>query len=164
MGTGKNSLSRTLASGWVQRMSRISSFDFTPYRPIRSPLEIVSLLLESGWTLDCNGDVSYLPLGDAGLFDWQHVPIEEQNKVFEEIRRKELQGELISLSMFWKDTLIGGEFLFSPKGDLAFIATAKRKTIQNCDRYTDVTWYLQRLIPPLRSGGLSFETIKWGEY
>ena len=36
----------------------------------KSPTDIIKMLLDGGWTLNDNGGISYLPVGDNDDFDW----------------------------------------------------------------------------------------------
>ena len=57
--------------------------------------------------------------------------------------------------MTWKDTNIGGEFLFFPNGQLLAVSwSVNRKPLKHCVDFTDHSWYLTRILAPLLKEGI----------
>lgn len=130
-------------------------------------IEIIRVLINNGWTLVHNNYVSYLPLGDKDSYDWQ----DSQNMNIDDLAvtfyKKERAEETVGIMMTWKDTFIGGDFLFWPSKiaypTLSINLNADRPLIALTDNYKiiDFQYYLLRLLPPLNDEfcveGFSFE-------
>ena len=116
-----------------------------------SGLTVLKTLMNAGWTLNDQGKISYLPLGDKDDFDW-HI---QENLSFEELKgiltAKEKAKEAIGVIVTWQDTGIGGTVMFRLDNNLSFGLDINRKEIllQNNYAVTDFQWYLEKLLPPL---------------
>ncbi len=122
----------------------------------RSTVEIIEVLVNFGWNLVHDTYISYLPLGDKDDFDWQA----EKGMSFETLTKiievKEQAEETVGIIMTWKDTDIGGTFLFWPPnkdnlGTFSMNIGINRQIITLTDDYniTDFQWYLPKLLVPL---------------
>ncbi len=115
-----------------------------------SIVDIVKGLIKNGWTLNDNGKVSYLPVGDDGDYNWvsENINIDELINILDE---KERQNESIGVSLTWGDTNIGGTLLLWDKKSLSFNLSINRKIINQDSSMgiTDVNWYLEKLISGL---------------
>ncbi len=141
----------------VEEMSQSVSirFQFNEIFPL-NPVTIIDSLLESGWSYNDYEKISYLPLGNLDdLFDWQRENINNWYKVKNLITQKCEKKEIIGISMVWKESLSGGQFLFSTK-DSSFSVhlSINRKPIFGLAPATDFTWYLEKLLPPLEKMNL----------
>ena len=118
-----------------------------------SAIEIIQILVDFGWTLSHNGCVGYLPLGDKDDYNW----LEEKMSIttlVDILKAKQDADEIIGVSMSWKNTEIGGSFLFWPKDNLHTFSMnldGNRKKIRLDSNYeiTDFQWYLSKLLVPL---------------
>ena len=144
-------------------MSRFSSIDIMLYGKRKKIVELISMLLNYGWTLNDYGRVSYLPIGVNGKYDWASDDISKCDLI-SLIKLKEDIGEQVGIVMTWKDTLIGGQMLFYSDMKISFILSINRQEISNTNRFTDVTWYLEKIIPALASIDVNIESIKWDEH
>lgn len=135
-------------------MSVSASIDITLTENISS-IEIIKILINFGWNLtNENGYVGYLPLGDKENFNWQserHMSFEALIKI---LNAKEQASEAAGIILYWKDTDIGGSFLFWPKNKFETFAMGldgnRQKTfIADGYEITDFQWYLSKLLPPL---------------
>src|SRR6266568_8817655 len=106
-------------------MSRTASVTIELGRAV-PPRELVSLLLEAGWTYDCYGSIHYLPLGDNDAFNWQIEPLDRWSEVWDTLERKERNAELIGLGLSWRDAGVGGSLLLRPAPELTMILDARR--------------------------------------
>ena len=120
-----------------------------------SAIRITQVLVNFGWTLSHNGYIGYLPLGDKDNFDWleEKISIERLTDI---LKAKEKANEIIGIIMTWKNTGIGGTFLFWPKGRLHTFSMnidINRQKIILVDDYevTDFQWYLPKLLVPLNN-------------
>jgi len=143
-------------------MSVSSSIDIK-LAPIVSPINIITKLLEYGWTPDDNGIVSYLPLGDVDSYEWKRENIKFPDLL--EIIKEKMQGnETIGVVLTWKDTGIGGEFLFWNDGSVSINLSIRRKLIDSISNITDVNWYLTKLITALNVQETKIVSITYEEH
>ena len=142
-------------------MSHAAGINITISSSTKSILELIEVLLNNGWSVKDHGHISYLPLGDEDAFNWQHIAIEAWLKIVEIFKQKEKNRELIGLVMTWKDTNIGGEFLFFPDGQLLAVSWGvNRKVLKHCADFTDHSWYLTRVLAPLLQEGIVIESVQ----
>ena len=116
--------------------------------------EIIDVLINNEWTFNENKYITYLPFGDKDDFDWQtdeNIDIAQLKKIFE---LKEHADEIVGIMMYWKNSEIGGSFLFWPPStyetfSLNFNAFRPMINLQNNYEIIDFQWYLKRLLPCL---------------
>ena len=119
-------------------------------------------LLAYGWLLEDNGHISLLPLGDNGEYKWLHLELSEQEKAFEVIKQKVVLKEIVGITLTWKDSKVGVDVLFPEENTILFSLTVNRKPLIGSE-FSDVSWYLERIIPALISKGTMIEHISWSE-
>ena len=117
-----------------------------------------TLIPERLRNIEKDGVVSYLAVRDADDFNWRKDRI-SRDSLFEIVDEKEKLGELIGVVMYWRGTRIGGEFLFHSSSAMSMILSINR--IVNSKGITDVTWYLNRLVPALKK---NLESISFSEH
>lgn len=149
-------------------MSISASFDFalvSSQAKTISAVDTIQRMLQFGWVLNDGGVVSYLPLGDKDDYDWQraNITLEELLPI---LREKERQDEIIGVSMTWKDTDIGGVFLFRNDGEISISLSINRKVVDGNagGEVTDVSWYLTKLLPAFSQGDLITESFLYKEH
>jgi len=152
----------------VNNLSLSASFDFTLVSnqvEVISAVDIIQRMLKFGWTLNDGGVVSYLPLGDQDDYDWQRVRI-TIDELLPMLREKEQKNEVIGVGMTWKDTDIGGEFLFRGSGEISISLSINRKTLRDTmgGVVMDLSWYLTKLLPILSQGDLIVESFSYQEH
>ena len=142
-------------------MSHAAGINITISSSTKNILELIEVLVNNGWSVKDHSHISYLPLCDEDAFTWQHVAIAAWPKIVETLKQKEKNRELIGLVMTWKDTNIGGEFLFFPDGQqLAVSWSVNRKALKHCADFTDHSWYLTRILTPLLKEGVVIESVQ----
>jgi hypothetical protein len=142
-------------------MSHAAGINITISSSAKSILELIEVLLNNGWSVKDHGHISYLPLGDEDTFNWQHVALATWPKIIETLKQKEKNRELIGLAMTWKETNIGGEFLFFPdRQRLAVSWSVNRKALKHCANFTDHSWYLTRMLTPLLKAYIVIESVQ----
>ena len=111
-------------------------------------VEVIQYLLANGWSLNDNNKMTFLPLHDNDMFDWQRESINEEYLI-KILTDKENAKELLGVCITWKDSNIGGALLTVGNDELLFSLSINRKTIQSCggNPTTDVNWYLLRFNP-----------------
>jgi hypothetical protein len=122
--------------------------------------EILSLLLQAGWGYDYHGEITYLPVGDNEMFNWSTEPLDGWSRVESVIATKVQNNEPVGLGLAWKDSKIGGTFYVKPQGEMMVILDADRPRLEGCDDFTDVSWYLSRILRPLIAGGIPIQFVR----
>lgn len=137
-----------------------------PQNP-KSTTDIIKMLLDNGWTLNDNGGISYLPIGDNYDFDWIMQSQILSTELMQILTEKEKQKELIGVVLTWQNTNIGGSFLFYNSNIISAILNVDRKILHGLNDFkmTDANWYVSRLIPIFYKNNVliksfTFEEIK----
>lgn len=130
-------------------------------QPASSHLAALHSLLAAGWDPNDHGILRYLPIGDDDDFDWNSTPICDLSSVMAEVEAKVKNGEMVGIVLMFENTLVGGEWLFFPNGDVTFSPSVNRRVV---DGHSDVEWYLHRILPALaRSEAIKVESWRWEE-
>ncbi|MCP5096930.1 MAG: hypothetical protein GY943_15380 [Chloroflexi bacterium] len=156
-------------------MSRTSSININLLSKEHSRLDILSILLQNGWSATASGQITYTPLGDNDDYNWQSCKAEQWLQILEEIKQKELQNERIGLALYWKDSGIGGTFhlnsiepsLESPQYNrikLWILPYSERPRLENCGWLTDHSWFITRIMPSIFDANLFVETVECTDY
>jgi hypothetical protein len=119
---------------------------------------LIHCLLDGGWVYDDHGSISYLPLGDDDSFDWRRSDLSSWSEVISLVDQKARSNELVGIVLTWRDTLIGGEFLFYPDLRSVSVCLTVNRKIINAD-CTDFSWYLEKINTPLTKGGYLLQKI-----
>jgi hypothetical protein len=130
-----------------------------------SPIKIIRMLLDYGWTFNDYGKVSYLPVGDNDDYDWQREEMSTETLI-DILMIKEHNHEDVVVTMTWQDTNIGGIFSFRKNGHLSINLVMNRKMYSdgNSIEMTDVNWYLSKLLPVLNQKDLRVEHFAYEEH
>lgn len=123
-------------------------------------LDIIKALLSFGWCFDDYGKSSFLPIGDID-YEWQSLEIPDDD-LLKIIFEKEKNEEIIGVVMTWKFSKIGGDFLFHKDGLISISLSINRET--TLTNFTDVTWYIDRIIPALQKHGIIIESLTFSEH
>lgn len=131
---------------------------------------ILKKLLNFGWNPNTNGEMCYLPIGDKDDYAWTSSSFNFEH-LTEIVEKKETLNEIIGINMWWKDTGIGGSFLFYKEhrlhGQLSLSLHADRPILfelSNWHKVTDVNWYLTKLLPAFKDGDLAIEYFCYDEH
>jgi hypothetical protein len=128
---------------------------------VKNTVELLEIWLNNGWSFNDHNHISYLPLGDKDEFNWQHAMLASWPDIAEILKKKDESHELIGLVMTWKETAIGGEFLVFPDGKrLSINWNVNRRTLKYCMNFTDHSWYISRILPPLLKEHIEIESIQ----
>lgn len=116
-------------------------------------LDIIDVLNNAGWTTTDHGKISYLPLGDTEMFDWQFQHDISHEELYSILNNKQAAGETIGIVMSWQNTNIGGIFLVYPNNEISISLSINRQKMLLENKYslTDFNWYLAKLLPPLEN-------------
>lgn len=128
------------------------------------PIQLINDLIDFGWTYDDGGKISYIPVGDNDLFEWQEESLENWNKVLEIIQEKIAKNEVIALILTWRDTQIGGHFIISEDRKCLMISlSVDRQTIGN-SRKTNFDWYEGKIVTALKNHGYKLDNAQFSEF
>lgn len=112
--------------------------------------------------MDDYGRVTYLPLGDDGDYNWSALT-PDGGSIHEIFRAKLQRGEPLGIVLSWQETHIGGTVIIDgAAGTLAFSASMNRQCIAGSST-TDVTWYLEKLLPALEDADVFVASWEWTE-
>lgn len=115
-------------------------------------------LVRDGWVPNDEGYIVFIPKGDNDLFDWQSSSPEEEARVWAELELKSASQEVLGLVLTWNEEPIGGEFVVRPDMSLSISLSINRRITEI--GLTDVSWYLDRIVPTLQKIGNVHE-IRW---
>jgi hypothetical protein len=129
-----------------------------------SRVDMLLLLMDYGWTTG-NG-IIYRPPGDIDSFDLESQPVELWSGVLQMLRKKEAHRDPIGLKLFWQDTDIGGTFTVELYPELPqyvklwALWNPERRRLPDCSWFTDHSWYLSRVLPPLLHAGVVIDAVE----
>jgi len=123
-------------------------------------LNLIDSLTQYGWCLNENSTISYLPLGDNEQYDWQTESLDNWDFICGVIEKKMLTGEMVGLSLTWKDSMIGGEFLFDSNGSYLNIGLSINRKTKGDSNDTDFNWYTEKLTEAFFEKAIKVENIE----
>ena len=125
-------------------------------------LEIVSILINHGWSLTDKGMTTFLPVEDQNNFQWEtrEMSLSELKELFE---KKIKLGETIGLEINWKDSQIGGELLIKENNQILFSISKNRRTISYSPEFSfvDLNWYFLVFVSPFIQERIKIEAVKY---
>lgn len=143
-------------------MSISASIDIQLSNERITPIDIVSILINNGWTINDNGEKVFLPLNDDGMYDWHSERDITDNEVINILKLKDKAKESLGISLTWLDTNIGGEFVINH--DLLITITLSNNRQVNGYSVTDFDWYLSKLVPLFQKENIYIELISFSHY
>lgn len=114
---------------------------------------LIADLLAGGWAIGFDGQAMYLPLGDIDEFGWELIPIGDFD-LQKYLDEKAIKSERIGLSMTYKETQSGGEFVLF-QNRISFSITIN-PVMDDVIELPNLNWYLHRILPFVR---LSFSRL-----
>lgn len=123
--------------------------------------DLFQSFVKGGWDyINSNGQVTILPLGDNDDFDWTSITL-NSDSLFDLLKRKREQKEIIGVELIRTDSEIGCELLIFNSNHMMFSLSIARKKIKMKDDDIDITdfsWYLDSILPVLKN--LQIEQIE----
>ena len=120
---------------------------------------ILAALQAAGWG-NRDGMTEYLPLHDDGMYNWQKTKLtqDEFSSVFcEKLRLHEIVGVIL----YYRNTETGIMLLAQDAKEIQFGLDIGRRTI--ADGITDVSWYLEHVVLPLKRAGFRVDSMEFRE-
>lgn len=133
-------------------MSHLFRVDFL-FENVPEPSRVMAALMGADWGVAFEDEVVYMIEG-AGGFDWHGAVAPDAAAVFGRIDEAAMLGQHVAVAVRWQHGS-GGDVLFVPGGRrITFTGSLDRLTISQALPFTDVGWYVARLLPPLLPFGL----------
>lgn len=127
-------------------MSTSITLDIIFGEKVSPRVSIVKKLMNAGWVIRHNNQITFLPINDMDFYNWTSRDIEEQS-FFEIVERKEILNEPIGIELYWKDTDVGIVLLIINSTKISFNISINRKYLFADIKILDFNWYAERLIP-----------------
>jgi hypothetical protein len=134
-------------------------FNVKKSKPITIDLFIDSFT-KNGWTMNVDGNIRYLPVGDNDLYDWKYSSVSNVKDVIHLLKEKQGLNEQIGFFLLLESEDVALEILVDSEiSNIICTAHGDRKLISNAN-ITDFTWYIERIVPILGFMALEFEQIE----
>lgn len=118
--------------------------------------KVYKCFIDFGWGPREGCISTVLLAGDKDGFNWSECELTD-NDIFSLAARKKELKEVSGVVMFWQDTNIGGSFLINNDGIISIQLNINRLKVDDCD-FTDVSWYLKKIIPALSAARFSLDS------
>jgi hypothetical protein len=122
--------------------------------------QVLSSLLSSGWVYVLDGNVTFLPKGDNGNYEWQSEPV-AQFDLYSYVADLENNGETVGITLMNGEDEVGGDLLLFSDGKIIFSIQINRKIAGH--GFTDIDWYLRQLVVPITKAGFELESLEFHE-
>lgn len=127
----------------------------------------ITVLQRAGWRVNnpTSKNIIFLPVGDNGMYDWQSISITEWATVATIITEQQRLGEASGIYLTYDDTQCDFIFAADQRSLSIAINNVNRKLLPDCSRFTDYSWYIQRIVCPLGTAILGgIETFACSDY
>ncbi|MBD0740268.1 hypothetical protein [Streptomyces sp. CBMA29] len=140
--------------------SRTADIDFTFARELMVRTSIRALAA-AGWALE--EPLSYM-VNDDDLYDWQSTTRDHTQDVLAILDAPENSHHHVAVCIYHAEANTGGLLLFYPgRMSCSFTPTINRRRLPDSVDFTDLSWYMHTLVPPLLTVGLkSYEACDIG--
>lgn len=124
----------------------------------------INILLEkfhiSKWNYLHENQVTFLPINDDDMYDWKIETLDRRD-INSIINAKQLNNEKIGIVLYFDDTEIGITLLADNTAEILLSLDINRVSIKN--KETDMTWYVENLIIPLKKHGLIITSVSFDD-
>ena len=142
------------SAGIGGRVSWSLSLDFS-FSEAVSVAEVLRGCAERGFSFSREGRIAFV-LDDGELFDWQDADEGSLRELMDAADRAAPEGTVFAITVFLDESGVGGELLFHRgRRDVSFLATVHRRRFSGGSEFSDVGWYVERLVPVMEPLGLS---------
>ena len=121
---------------------------------------ILTFLVKHGWTFFVSAEAMFLPIGDGDMYDWQSTSKMSESELLDLATKKASLHERVGVSLYWKDSGVGGEAVIERPNSLSFSLSSNRRVVFG--RIPDVNWYLERLLPCFCDNGITILRLEFG--
>ena len=121
-------------------------------------MDIVGVYMKRGLSVFDRDDRAYIAVSDDFDFDHLSVTLDELTKLIED---KERRCSPICISLYENGEPVTSLLKTTPD-ELSIACDVNRRTLEvNGFRYTDVNWYIEKFIEPLRADGFYAENFDY---
>ncbi|MDL2287433.1 hypothetical protein LJB90_02585 [Eubacteriales bacterium OttesenSCG-928-G02] len=113
-----------------------------------SPIAVLETLMRNGWTAYNEGNLTYLPFGDNGLYNWQTDAFSDK-ELFQILSKKLKYNETIGVNIYNSSTLAGVSLLCFEKNIYTFELGLYTKYLNKSKYLIDYNWYSENLLKHL---------------
>jgi len=117
-----------------------------------APREVVGALEQAGWESSYRGEIFHMLEGDDE-FEWRTASSSDHSLVLDKLETAVRAGQHVAIAMRWQAGP-GGDFLLSDSTGLSFTGSIDRPTLAGVTPFTDASWYVSRVLPPLLAFGV----------
>ncbi len=121
--------------------------------------QILRALRGAGWGHH-DGLTEFLPLHDDGMYNWQKAAL-SQEALSAILCEKQRLHETIGMILYYKNTETGIMLLTRDADEIQFGLDIGRRMI--ADGMTDVSWYLEHVVLPLKRAGIRISSVEFRE-
>ncbi|WP_285492320.1 hypothetical protein [Actinomadura sp. NBRC 104425] len=112
---------------------------------------VLGSLFKAGWTAVWDVQTRYM----VADFEWKASRPDDLSSVKGEMEENLSAGDVVGIAIFWQDSGYGGNFLiYDDRKTASFLPELNRRPLAGAAEFTDLGWYVARLVPPLREIGL----------
>ncbi len=145
-------------------MSVLASLDICVTN-IASVFDMITICHEIGWSWkDREGESEFLPLNDSDSFNWYFKTITEE-ELAGLINTKEKAGETIGVQLYYRSGEIGVSLLAENRSQYSFLLNCNRVKCAETRGigYTDVNWYMEKIVQALQKKQVQIESVRYSE-
>jgi hypothetical protein len=142
-------------------MSHTVSIDVIYHTVTSYPVpEIIEMYISNGWNLNDFGHISLRALGDKDDYNWIELELGQVVELYEIIRHKVEANEDPAVVLMLNEIEVGAVTTFFPKENrINFLLMIGRKKHPDLPEWTDISWYIPKVIKPLLASGIIIEQI-----
>lgn len=124
-------------------------------------MDIVGVYLKRGLSVFDRDNRAFIITSDDYDWDYLTITFDELTKIIED---KERRGSLVCISLYENGEPVTNLLKTTPD-ELGIACDINRRTLDSGGRrrYTDVNWYIEKFIEPLRTDGFVVEGFKFWE-
>lgn len=124
--------------------------------------KIVTTLFDAGWSLNDYGKISLYVESGHDEYDWVDMKLVEEKDFFTTLKREAKNTKLVGIVLSWKFQEEGISLLMHDPKVLIVGMRINRRKLEN-SIFSDVTWYLDRVLTPLAQT-LKIESFSWSDH
>ncbi len=126
---------------------------------------VLSALVTAGWKTRVEGKITYL-VNANDEFSWSRS-INDLDTIIALLSHEYSSGNIVGITLHWKDTQTQVDVLFHPNQNISFVLVGVRIKLKESDTFTNVSWYLERLLTPLEQALPAMTrvaSVNWSEF
>ncbi|MEU9945580.1 hypothetical protein [Streptomyces lavendulae] len=146
-----NASARALDPQLDRQLGTSSDIDFTFARQL-TVRTTIGALAATGWALE--EPLSYM-VNDDDLYEWQSTTRDRTQDVLAVLDEPEHANHHVAVCIYHGEASTGGQLLFFPGHMTCSVTpTINRRYLPDLVDFTDLSWYMRTLVPPLLTVGL----------